>query len=105
MIITLTTAAQQQIALAARQGGAEGLALRLAAKRQADGSISYLFGFDEPKEHDFRVESEGLLVVIEPEYVNLLEGATMDYVEIEPDDMRFIFLNPNDETYVPPQQQ
>ncbi len=102
-MLKLTDAALKQVRIAARQGGAEGLALRLAAKRQADGSISYLIGFDEPGRDDFKVEKEGVTVVMEPEYVNLLDGSVMDYVEMEPGDFRFIFLNPNDETYVAPE--
>ena len=31
-----------------------------------------------------------------------MEGATLDYVEIEPGDFNFIFMNPNDPSYVPP---
>jgi Fe-S cluster assembly iron-binding protein IscA len=31
-----------------------------------------------------------------------MEGATLDYVEIEPETWQFIFLNPNDANYSPP---
>ena len=102
-MLKLTDAAIKQIGIAAAQGGAEGLALRLAANRSDDGSINYLIGFDEPKEEDFKIESDGVTVVIEPEHINMLDGATMDFVELEPNDFRFIFLNPNDENYIPPQ--
>lgn len=101
-MLKLTEAAIEQIAISASQGGTEGLALRLAAQRRTDGSINYLFGFDEPKDADFKVEAGDVTVVIEPEYINLFDGAVMDYVEMEPNDFRFIFLNPNDETYVAP---
>lgn len=101
-MLKLTEAAIEQINTAASQGGTEGLALRLAAQRRPDGSINYLFGFDEPKDEDFRIECGGVTVVIEPEYLNMLDGAVMDYVEMEPNDYRFIFLNPNDANYVPP---
>lgn len=101
-MLTLTPAAVEQIRRSANQGSAEGLALRLAAKRLEDGSLSYLIGFDEPKREDFKVETDGVTLVIEPEYVNLLDGATMDFVEIELGEQRFIFLNPNDDTYIPP---
>ena len=37
-----------------------------------------------------------------PEYEVLLKGTVMDYVEMEPGDFRFIFLNPNDDHFVPP---
>ena len=32
----------------------------------------------------------------------MLRGATLDFVELEPGDFQFIFLNPNDPNYVPP---
>ena len=35
-------------------------------------------------------------------YVPLLDAATLDYVELEPGEPQFIFLNPKDPTYVPP---
>jgi len=34
--------------------------------------------------------------------VPLLDQATMDYVEIEPGQFHFIFLNPKDPNYRPP---
>ena len=32
----------------------------------------------------------------------LLEGTTIDYVELEPGEFQFIFMNPNDANYSPP---
>ncbi len=78
------------------------MALRLAGKMQEDGSISYLMGFDNATEADTHVESHGIEIIIAPEYRHLLEEAVMDYVEMAPGDFRFIFMNPNDETYIPP---
>jgi len=59
-------------------------------------------GFDEPTEDDIRLTSEGVDVVIAPEYVPLLDQTVMDYVELEPGQFHFIFLNPKDPTYRPP---
>lgn len=101
----LTDVAAEQVKEAAKQGGAEGMALRLAANRQADGSIDYLMGFDEIKEEDIRVECKGVEIAIAPEYVPLLNEASMDYVELEAGNFRFIFLNPNDDTYIPPEDK
>lgn len=98
----MTAAAAEQILKAARQGGSEGLSLRLAAARQADGSIDYRMGFDTVGEEDLRFTSEGIDIVMAPEQVPLLEQTTLDYVEIEPGHHHFIFLNPLDPTYVPP---
>ena len=46
--------------------------------------------------------SEGVQIVMAPEFVPLLDAATLDFVELEPGDAQFIFLNPNDATYTPP---
>jgi iron-sulfur cluster assembly protein len=98
----VTATAADQVHQAARQGGTEGLALRLAAQKNADGSIDYRMGFDEASEDDIRFNSEGVEVVMAPEYVPLLDEAVMDYVEIEPGKFHFIFLNPQDANYKPP---
>lgn len=98
----VTATAADQVHQAARQGGTEGLALRLAAQKNADGSIDYRMGFDEASEDDIRFNSEGVEVVMAPEYVPLLDEAVMDYVEIEPGKFHFIFLNPKDANYKPP---
>lgn len=98
----VTTAAAEQVRKAAQQGGTEGLALRLAARKKPDGAIDYHMGFDEGSEDDISFKIEGVDVVMAPEYVPLLDKATMDFVEIEPGQHHFIFLNPEDENYTPP---
>jgi iron-sulfur cluster assembly protein len=98
----LTEAAAEQVQMAAKQGGAEGMALRLAAQRKEDGSIEYLMGFDEASDKDIQISAGEVQVVWAQEYEVLLKGTTMDYVEMEPGDFRFIFLNPNDDHFVPP---
>jgi iron-sulfur cluster assembly protein len=102
-MITITPAAAEQIRDSADQGGMQGLAMRIAAKRNPDGSIHYGMGFDD-NEHkdDIHVTSEGVDVVISETSRILLDGMTLDYVEIEPDTFQFIFMNPNDVNYVPP---
>lgn len=98
----LTAAAAEQVHKAAKQGGTEGLSLRLAAYQKPDGSIDYRMGFDDAAEEDIRLSSEGLDIVMAPEYVPLLDGATMDFVEIEPGQFHFIFVNPKDANYTAP---
>ncbi|MCB2263737.1 MAG: iron-sulfur cluster assembly accessory protein [Candidatus Thiosymbion ectosymbiont of Robbea hypermnestra] len=98
----ITAAAAEQILSAARQGGTEGLSLRLAAHQKPDGSIDYRMGFDDATDEDIRTSSEGVEIVMAPEYVPLLVEATMDFVEIEPGQFHFIFLNPKDANYSPP---
>ena len=98
----VTPQAAEQVKVAAEQGGTAGMALRLAAQQRPDGSIDYRMGFDEVTEDDIRFDSEGVQIVMAPEYVPLLDAATLDYVELEPGEPQFIFLNPKDPTYVPP---
>ena len=100
----VTASAAEQIGKAAQQGGTEGLSLRLAAHQAADGAISYRMGFDEATEDDIRQRCEGVDIVMAPEYVPLLDQATLDFVEIEAGQLNFIFLNPKDANYVPPKQ-
>jgi iron-sulfur cluster assembly protein len=101
-MITVTEQAAEQIRIAARQGGAEGMALRFAGKRNPDGSIAYGMGFDEPGEDDIQLTSNGIGIVVSPANVELLNGMVVDYVELKPGEFRFIFMNPNDPTYRPP---
>ncbi|EXJ14787.1 adhesin [Imhoffiella purpurea] len=99
----ITAAAAAQVLEAAKQGGTEGMPLRLAAAQNPDGSIEYRMGFDELTEDDIRMTCEGIEVIMTPEQVPLLDQATMDYVEIEePGQFHFIFLNPMDANYSPP---
>lgn len=101
----VTAAAAEQVAQAAKQGGTEGLSLRLAASQKPDGSIDYRMGFDDATEDDIRFACEGVDIVMAPEYVPLLDQATMDFVEIEPGRHHFIFLNPKDPSYKPPTER
>ena len=101
----ITEAAAEQVRESARQGGTEGMVLRIAARRKDDGSMDYLMGFDEAKEEDIQIVSEGVEVVMSPEFVPLLDQTTMDYVELEDGEFRFIFLNPKDANYSPPTEE
>lgn len=103
-MIKVTPAAAEQIKLSAQQGKAEGMALRIAATKNADGSLHYAVGFDEAKEEDSRYSSEDIDLLVAPPSVDLLKGTTIDYVELSPGRFEFIFLNPNDPDYRPPQQ-
>ncbi len=98
----VTAAAAEQVLSAAKQAGTEGLSLRLAAQQRPDGSIDYRMGFDDASEDDIQLTSEGVDIVMAPEHVPLLDDATMDYVEIEPGQYHFIFLNPKDADFSPP---
>ncbi len=95
-IITVTPGAADQIIVAARASDADGLALRIAASRGPDGSLDYAMGFDNARKGDLALTSEGIALVVAEEHRDLLVGMTLDFVELEPGDFRFIFINPND---------
>lgn len=103
-MITITPDAAAQIRTAAKQGRMEGMALRIAAQRNADGHIQYAMGFDDStRTDDTRISSEGVDLVVASTSTILLEGTTLDYVELESGRFEFIFMNPNDPNYRPPQ--
>lgn len=98
----VTRAAAQQIRSDAREGDVEELALRVAATRESDQSISYKMGFDEINEGDTLINSRGVDILIRDPDKRLLNGTVLDYVELETDRFSFIFLNPNDPHHQPP---
>ncbi len=95
-MITVTPSAARQIRIAASQSDADELGLRIAARRGDDGSLHYAMGFDEARDGDVVVPSEGVALVVARSDRDLLEGMTLDFVEYEAGDHRFIFINPND---------
>lgn len=95
-MLKVTQEAVAQIQNAAAQAGAEGMALRIAAKREFDGSIQYGMGFDQEAENDVLIDADGINVLVALESQPLLGGAVLDYVELSPGNYQFIFINPND---------
>lgn len=101
-MIKITPEAAKQIQTSAQQGKTENLPLRIAASKNDDGSIHYGMGFDENKEGDIAVTSEGIKIIVSPLSSDLLKDTTLDFVELEPGKTQFIFMNPNDPSYSPP---
>lgn len=95
-MITITPEAAAQIRKSSETTDADDLYLRIAARREADGSIEYGMGFDDMGTQDQLYTSAGIDVLISDACKDLLRGATLDYVEIEPGQRQFIFINPND---------
>jgi iron-sulfur cluster assembly protein len=95
-MLKVTVEAAKQIRQAATQSGADELALRVAAKRDPQGSIEYGMGFDVERANDVQVVSEGVTVLISTHSKELLIGTVLDFVELNPGDFQFIFVNPND---------
>lgn len=104
--ISVTETAAEQIKKAALESQVDDLPLRLAASKQADGSLHYGMGFDDvgnTENKDYQYESNGVKIVVAESSHALLVGTTIDYVELEPKQFHFVFLNPNDPNYKPPE--
>lgn len=83
----------------------EGIALRLAVRKLEDNSFQYAMGFDvESREGDQKFMSRKVPVVVGADSLALARGMTIDFVELEPGKKQFIFLNPNDPSYMPPKE-
>ena len=102
--LTLTEPAATQIQEQLPEGE-EGISLRLAVRKLEDGSFHYAMGFDvESCEGDQKFILRKIPVVVGADSLSLARGMTVDFVEVEPGKKRFIFLNPNDPSYVPPKE-
>ena len=108
LTIEVTKAAADQIRKSALESKLDDTPLRIAATRHADNSIHYGLGFDDidsGKEKDHHFESNGVEIVVAESSLKLLRGTTIDFVEMEPKQFRFVFLNPNDPNYSPPTEE
>ncbi len=102
-MITITPQAAEQIRKSAQQQPDLGDAcLRLAARLDDKGTIEYGLGFDDQGEGDVQFESNHIKVLVSAGCVELLTGATLDYVELNAGEPRFIFINPNDPSHRAP---
>ena len=90
-MLSLTTSAASQIRRAAADAGSDDWALRVAAKRERDGSITFGMGFDEPREGDMPLQVQGVNIVIAPPSQPMLDDIVLDFVELEPGQFNFIF--------------
>jgi iron-sulfur cluster assembly protein len=95
-VLKVTPAAAAALRDAASGSDAEGAALRVAAKLGEDGVIRFGVGFDDEREQDQVVESYGVRVLIAPPSQALLAGVTLDFGEVNPDELGFVFVR--DET-------
>ncbi len=91
-MFSLTSAAAKQIQQAADASGANEMALRVAAKKDAAGELQYGMGFDEAAEEDMKLDIQGIAVVINGESQELLFDTVLDFVELNPGEFNFIFM-------------
>lgn len=98
-MIKVTPAAAEQIRTAAEQSNAGNMCLRIAVALGKDNSFEYGMGFDDKKDTDVHTVSEGIDLVISNDLKDMLMGAILDYVELNPGEFHFIFTNPNDPSH------
>ena len=91
-MLKVTPAAAAAILDSASRSGADGMALRLAAKVGADGAVQFGLGFDEEREQDRVIESHGARILVAPPSQPLLSGVTLDFGEMENGELGFAFL-------------
>lgn len=100
----ITETAAKQILLQANQGDTRNMGLRIAAKRMEDGGIDYAMGFDEQHEADAVYSRHGVTLLVSPTSADMLDKATLDYVELDEGEREFVFHNPLDPNYVKPEE-
>ncbi|OHC69403.1 MAG: hypothetical protein A2045_11260 [Rhodocyclales bacterium GWA2_65_20] len=95
-MIKLTPQAAAEIRRAAARSNAEGMYLRVTAHRANGTAVVHGMGFDERRDNDSIVDSEGIRIVVNSWHRPLLQGAVLDFVTLNSGDCRFVYANPND---------
>ena len=93
-MIKITDAAAAQIRVANNNPDVFEMILRVAAYQEDDGSVNYGMGFDTEREADEHLVVNGIEILIAASSTPYLQGVTLDFVEMNPGDMRFIFIPP-----------
>jgi iron-sulfur cluster assembly protein len=93
--IKITEKAQAEIKdIIANKNIPSDYALRVGVKGGGCGGMSFLLGFDRPKDGDQQFEVEGIPVLIEKKHYMFLMGMQVDF--FEGDEARgFTFVNPD----------
>jgi len=79
--LAISARAAQAVRRAAAASGAEGMALRVAAKREADGSVLLGIGFDDERTNDDLIETAGVTLLVSHHSRDLLEDMVLDFVD------------------------
>ena len=93
-MIKITDAAAEQIRAVANNPDVYGMVLRVAAYQEDDGSVNVGMGFDQEREVDEQLIVNGIAILIASSSTPYLQGVTLDFVEMTPGDLRFIFIPP-----------
>lgn len=93
-MIKITDAAAEQIRRANNNPDVFEMILRVAAYQEDDGSVNFGMGFDIERADDEHLIVNGIQLLIAPGSTPYLQGVTLDFVEMSPGDLRFIFIPP-----------
>ena len=93
-MIKITDAAAAQIRVANNNPDVFDMILRVAAYQEDDGGVNYGMGFDQEREADEHLVINGIELLIAASSTPYLQGVTLDFVEMTPGDLRFIFIPP-----------
>lgn len=94
MLTVTPNAAKQILDYVAGANDLDGMSLRIAARLGADGSVEYAMGFDNLRDDDLQLSSEGINLLINEANGPLLNGVTLDFDRVN-GEPSFIFINPN----------
>ena len=78
-MITLTEVASAKVKDFLKAQNRDDLALRVYVKPGGCSGFSYGMGLDEPRSDDETVVVDGIRVVVDPQSLQLVEGAIVDY--------------------------
>ena len=103
-IFEITDNAAKQIIKSSESTDSKDWPLRIAVNVSDDGKFNYLMGFDQSKEEDLRLKINSVEIIISPDSMIHLKNCKLDFVELDKvkGTREFIFLNPNDPAYTPP---
>lgn len=96
-ILTLTEAAIAKITNLQESDGRKGMAIRATVREDGPAAFKYTLGFvpqSDKTPEDEAVDADGILVYVDPQSVQRLAGATLDFLD-EVDGSGFKFDNPN----------
>ncbi|WP_017732123.1 HesB/IscA family protein [Nafulsella turpanensis] len=92
--VTLSEKAAKEVkAIMASKNIPEGYGLRIGMKGGGCGGMSFVLGFDKPKDNDLTYEIEGIPVFVEKRHTMYLLGMQVDFYE-GADARGFMFINP-----------
>ena len=104
-IFEISDSAAEQIKKSSESSKSSEWPLRIAVNVDSNGKFNYRMGFDNSKEEDLRLKVNGIEIIISPDCMIHLKNCKLDYVKLEEGKNEFIFLNPNDPAFSPPDEE